>query len=147
VVAAVARTWRTRVRLRRLTAQLASATGDSGLLLTYPTAVGEHTDVSDMPVTPPADPAQTVTPIVRQGRLLAHVVRDPARIDAHQLAGELGPAALLALENERLQAALRVRLDELRSSRARVVATADEERRRLERDLHDGAQQRLLALS
>jgi signal transduction histidine kinase len=52
----------------------------------------------------------------------------------------------LALENERLQAELRAQLNELRESRARIVRTADEERRRLERDLHDGAQQRLLGL-
>jgi signal transduction histidine kinase len=160
VVAALARSWWTRIRLRRLTSQLADvaasgsltaelagATGDASLLLTYPTAAGEHTDVTGTTVKLPTDPARTVTPIVRQGRELAHVVHDPTRVDAQQLRAELGPAALLALENERLQAALRVRLDELRASRTRVVATADEERRRLERDLHDGAQQRLLALS
>jgi signal transduction histidine kinase len=160
VVVALARSWRTRVRLRRLTAQLAdvaasgsltaelaAATGDASLLLTYPTTGGEHTDATGTIVELPTDPAMTVTPIVRQGRELARVIHDPARVDAQQLRAELGPAALLALENERLHAALRVRLDELRASRMRVVATADEERRRLERDLHDGAQQRLLALS
>jgi signal transduction histidine kinase len=57
-----------------------------------------------------------------------------------------GAAARLALENERLQAELRVQLAELRASRARIVTAGDEERRRLERDLHDGAQQRLLSL-
>jgi signal transduction histidine kinase len=160
VVAAVVRSWWTRIRLRRLTAQLAdvaasgsltaelaAATGDASLLLTYPTAVGQHTDVAGRAVSLWTDPARTVTPIVRDGQELAHIVHDPALVDAQQLRAALGPAALLALENERLQAALRVRLDELRASRARVVATADEERRRLERDLHDGAQQRLLALS
>jgi signal transduction histidine kinase len=160
VVAAVARSWWTRVRLRRLTAQLAdvaasgsltaelaAATGDVSLLLTYPTAIGQHTDVTGTTVKLPTDPALTVTPIVREGSEVAHVVHDPARVDGEQLRAALGPAALLALENERLQAALRVRLGELRASRTRVVATADEERRRLERDLHDGAQQRLLALS
>jgi signal transduction histidine kinase len=53
----------------------------------------------------------------------------------------------LALENERLDAALRARVEELRESRSRIVKAADEERRRLERDLHDGAQQRLVALA
>jgi signal transduction histidine kinase len=103
--------------------------------------------VTGTPVELATDQTRTVTPIVRDGRVLARVVHDPARVDARQLRTELGPAALLALENERLQAALRVRLDELRASRVRVVTTADDERRRLERDLHDGAQQRLLALS
>src|SRR5439155_625935 len=55
-------------------------------------------------------------------------------------------AARLALENERLQAEVRARLDELRASRARIVEAGDRERSRLERDLHDGAQQRLVAL-
>jgi signal transduction histidine kinase len=58
----------------------------------------------------------------------------------------VGAAARFALENERLQAQLRAQLAELRESRARVVRVADDERRRLERDLHDGAQQRLLGL-
>ena len=56
-------------------------------------------------------------------------------------------AARLALENERLQADVRARLEELRASRARIVDAGDAERKRLERDLHDGAQQRLVGLS
>jgi signal transduction histidine kinase len=56
-------------------------------------------------------------------------------------------AARLALENERLQAEVRARLEELRASRARIVEAGDAERKRLERDLHDGAQQRLVGLS
>jgi signal transduction histidine kinase len=57
-----------------------------------------------------------------------------------------GSAARFALENERLQAELRTQLVELRESRARIVRAADDERRRIERDLHDGAQQRLLGI-
>jgi signal transduction histidine kinase len=60
---------------------------------------------------------------------------------------ETGAAIRLALENERLQAEVLAQLHDLRESRARIVETGDAERRRLERDLHDGAQQRLLALS
>ena len=60
---------------------------------------------------------------------------------------EIGAAVRLALENERLQAELLAQVEELRISRARIVETGDAERRRLERDLHDGAQQRLLSLS
>ena len=56
-------------------------------------------------------------------------------------------AARLALENERLQAEVRAQLEELRASRARIVDAGDAERKRLERDLHDGAQQRLVALA
>ena len=58
-----------------------------------------------------------------------------------------GAAAALLLENERLDAELRARYDELRASRARLVAAGDAARRRLERDLHDGAQQRFVALA
>jgi signal transduction histidine kinase len=59
----------------------------------------------------------------------------------------IGAAMRLALENERLQAEMLAHLDQLRASRVRIVETGDAERRQLERDLHDGAQQRLLALS
>jgi hypothetical protein len=75
---------------------------------------------------------------------MAALVHDP-----HCSSGGLeaaGAAARLALENERLQAELRAQLVELRASRARIVSAGDDERRRLERDLHDGAQQRLLSL-
>ena len=58
-----------------------------------------------------------------------------------------GAAAALALENQRLEAELRARIEDLRASRARLVEAGDNERRRLERDLHDGAQSRLVALA
>ena len=73
-------------------------------------------------------------------------MHDPVFLDQPALIEAAGSAARFALENERLQAQLRAQLAELRDSRARVVRAADEERRRLERDLHDGAQQRLLGL-
>jgi signal transduction histidine kinase len=72
---------------------------------------------------------------------------DRTALDPARLQREIGPAARLAIENERLQAEVLAQLDDLRASRARIVEAADTERRRLERDLHDGAQQRLLALS
>jgi signal transduction histidine kinase len=80
------------------------------------------------------------------GDRLAAIVHDPALLAQPELLEAAGSAARLALENERLRAELRVQLDELRSSRARIVRAADEERRRLERDLHDVAQQRLLGV-
>jgi len=93
-------------------------------------------------------------PVAGPGRMVTYLTRDGRRIAAVAHGGtgpglesHLGPAIVLGLENERLQAELLVQLDELRASRARIVETADDERRRLERDLHDGAQQRLLALS
>src|SRR4029077_15054002 len=77
---------------------------------------------------------------------LAVIVHDPVFLDQPALLEAAGSAARFALENERLQAALRSQLAELRESRARIVRAGDEERRRLERDLHDGAQQRLLGV-
>ena len=103
-----------------------------------------------------ADPAGQAVPepVAGPGRTVIYLTRDGRRIAAVTHGGtgpglesHLGPAIVLGLENERLQAELLVQLDELRASRARIVETADAERRRLERDLHDGAQQRLLALS
>jgi signal transduction histidine kinase len=78
---------------------------------------------------------------------VAIVVHDAALLEGPALEREIGSAARLAVENERLQAEVLAQLEDLRASRARIVETGDAERRRLERDLHDGAQQRLLALS
>jgi signal transduction histidine kinase len=75
------------------------------------------------------------------------LLHEPGSMLPNDLERELGSAARLAIENERLRADVLSRLHELRASRARIVDTADTERRRLERDLHDGAQQQLLAVS
>ncbi len=93
---------------------------------------------------PAAKSGGTVTRLMRSGRTVAAITHSRA---AAGLESHLGPAIALGLENERLQAELLAQLGELRASRTRIVETADTERRRLERDLHDGAQQRLLALS
>jgi signal transduction histidine kinase len=68
-------------------------------------------------------------------------------LDNPELVEEVASAARLALENERLQAEVRAQLEDLRASRARIIEAGDAERRRLERDLHDGAQQRLVGLT
>ncbi len=80
------------------------------------------------------------------GDELAAMIHDPVLLDQPAFLEAAGSAARLALENERLHAELRSQLGELRQSRARIVRAGDEERRRLERDLHDGAQQRLLGI-
>ena len=80
------------------------------------------------------------------GKELAAMIHDPVLLDQPALLEAAGSAARLALENERLHAELRAQLLELRASRARIVRAGDDERRRLERDLHDGAQQRLLGI-
>ena len=81
---------------------------------------------------------------MRDGRRVALVTHAAG---VAELEREIGAAVRLALENERLQAEVLAQLHDLRVSRTRIVETGDAERRRLERDLHDGAQQRLLALS
>ncbi|HET6713344.1 MAG TPA: histidine kinase [Actinomycetota bacterium] len=93
---------------------------------------------------PTGEPGRSVTTLLHEDRRVA-VVSHLATLP--DLQRELGTAVRLGLENERLQAEVLAQLHELRASRARIVETGDAARRRLERDLHDGAQQRLLALS
>jgi signal transduction histidine kinase len=88
-----------------------------------------------------------VTLVEREGQQVAALVHDASLADDPALVTGVGAAAGLALENERLHLEVREQLEELRASRLRIVEAGDLERRRLERNLHDGAQQRLLALS
>jgi signal transduction histidine kinase len=85
--------------------------------------------------------------IVGGGARVAALVHDSALGDEPELLDAVTAAAAIALQTGRLQAELRANLDELRGSRARIIQAGQEERQRLERDLHDGAQQRLIALS
>ena len=87
------------------------------------------------------------TEVELQGRRIAAIAHDPSLSEEPQLIRTAGAAAALALENQRLAAELRARIEELRASRARVVEAGDAERRRLERNLHDGAQSRLVAVA
>jgi signal transduction histidine kinase len=129
---------------------LARALGDPSLELAFaaPSGAG-FVDASGQPVElPVADRSRIVTRLEREDELLGVLVHDPA-IDTEDpgLVEAVGNAARLALENERLAAEVRAQLEEVRASRARIVQAADAERRRVERDLHDGAQQRLVALA
>jgi signal transduction histidine kinase len=74
-------------------------------------------------------------------------VHDASLVDEPELLDAVTAAAEITLENGRLHAELRARLEELRGSRERVIEVGQKERQRLERNLHDGAQQRLIALS
>jgi signal transduction histidine kinase len=129
-----------------LQSALAEALHDPDLQIAYwLPGTQRYVDASGHAVPEPAaKPRGSVTRLRRNGRTIAAITHSGA---APGLEGHIGPAIALGLENERLQAELLARLEELRASRARIVETADAERRRLERDLHDGAQQRLLALS
>jgi signal transduction histidine kinase len=156
----LARVARTRARLTRLASDLgeapkpgrlrdtlAAALGDPGVDVLYPRhRGGELIDADGRPVeAPPAERA--MAQVARAGRPVALVLHDPALVSEQELMRALGPAARLAVQNEALRAEAMAQLHALQASRARIVETADAARRRLERDLHDGAQQRLLALS
>jgi signal transduction histidine kinase len=95
------------------------------------------------------DPAsgRTWTTVERDGRPVAAIVHDAALDTTSELVQAAAAASSLAIDNERLKADLRARLEELRVSRLRIVEATDAARRRIERDLHDGAQQQLVALA
>ena len=85
--------------------------------------------------------------VARDGQPIAVLLHDPVLEHNAELVASVCAAASLTLENERLQAELRARLLELQASRARLVQATDAERRRIERDLHDGTQQRLVSIA
>jgi signal transduction histidine kinase len=129
-----------------LQAALAHAVDDPQLRIAYWLPESQlYVDADGRPVAEPTvRPGRTLTTLVRESRKIALVSHTAAVPDLERA---IGAAVRLALENERLQAEMLAHLDQLRASRVRIVETGDAERRQLERDLHDGAQQRLLALS
>jgi signal transduction histidine kinase len=86
-----------------------------------------------------------MTEVDRDGRPAAAIVHDAQLAEDPELLQAAGAAALLAQENAELESAWKASLGELADSRARLASAAERERRKLERDLHDGAQQRLVA--
>ncbi len=96
---------------------------------------------------PEHDPSRAVHQVAREGECVAAIIYDASLREAEPHVEAVGAAASLALLNERLEAELRAKVDELRRSRERMLRIGFEERRRLERDLHDGAQQRLVAMA
>src|SRR4051812_35038232 len=126
---------------------LARALADPDLELAYPLGEGRQVDAAGQAIELSQVEGRAVTPLVRGGRPVAVLGHRAALLDDPGLLEEVGTTARLALDHERLEAELRAQLEALRASRARAVETGDAERRRLERDLHDGAQQRLVVLS
>ena len=127
----------------RLREKLARMLHDESVEVAYPLKDGGLVDAFGRPLALGGQ----MTPLVREGETVALLSHRPGLLGDPALAEEVATAARLALENERLQAEVRAQLEQLRRSRTRVIATGDAERRRLERDLHDGAQQRLVGLS
>jgi signal transduction histidine kinase len=95
---------------------------------------------------PPSAPGRVTVPIERGARPLAQVVHGPLSTEHEQLLRQLVEAGGLAIEIAALRVELRRQLAEVEASRARIVAAGNAERRRIERDLHDGAQQRLVSI-
>jgi signal transduction histidine kinase len=128
---------------------LADALGDPSLSLAYwVPEQGRYVDAAGHAVELP-DPAgdTACAQVSHEGQPVAMICHDASLDTEPELVATVGAAASLALENERLNVELRARVEELRASRTRIVQAADDERRRLERDLHDGAQQRLVSLA
>lgn len=130
----------------RVRAALADALDDPMLDLYFRLPHGGYVDVRGRPVAAPAADGRAHTRIERDGGELALLVHDPT-VAEPELVTAVVAAARLALENARLHASQRTQLAQARASRARLVAAADVERRRIQRDLHDGAQHKLLAAS
>jgi signal transduction histidine kinase len=104
-------------------------------------------DVGRPIVLPAEDGTRAVTRLEHDGEPVAALIHDSSLREEPQLVEAVAAAARLALENARLGAEVQAQLTTVKESRARIVAAADEERRRIERDIHDGAQQRLVALA
>ncbi|HWM09092.1 MAG TPA: sensor histidine kinase [Solirubrobacteraceae bacterium] len=128
---------------------LAKTMGDPGLVVArWQPDRGTYTDADGRSVALPANgDDRRVALVDADGRRMAALVYDASLDDDPELVEAITMATGVALENEHLQAEAQARLVELRASRERIVAAGDAERRRLERNLHDGAQQRLVAIS
>jgi signal transduction histidine kinase len=109
---------------------------------------GTYADLDGQAVELPDESSPYATTLIdRNGEHVAALIHDQSLDDEPELLGAVTAAAGIALENGRLQAEQKAHLEELKGSRARVIEAGELERQRLERNLHDGAQQRLIALS
>jgi signal transduction histidine kinase len=129
--------------------ELARALGDPSVELAYWLPESQrYVDADGRELgLPLSRPDRAVTEVEREGRRIAAIIHDPALLDDIGQVRAAGAAAGLALANERLEAELRAKVEQLSISSARIVESGDVARRRIERDLHDGAQQRLVSLA
>jgi signal transduction histidine kinase len=126
---------------------LATILRDPQLQLAYPVGNGDHIDARGRHVDVRPREGRTTTPIVREGSPVAMIEHDARLLGDPSEIDEVVAAARLGLDHERLQAEARAQLEALRAARRRIVEAGDAHRKQLERDLHDGAQQHLIALS
>jgi signal transduction histidine kinase len=133
----------------RLGDALARALGDDSLqLVTWSDTVGRYVDARLRPIELPDDErGRAVTLIERQGAPVAALIHDVALREDPGLVNAIVAAVRLTIDNDRLASTIEEQLAEVAASRSRMLAAGDEERRRIERDLHDGAQQRLVAIA
>jgi len=133
----------------RLRDALANALGDPTLQVAYWSSTEDRfVDAAGEPMDLPEDGTrQAVTLLERNGVPEAAIIHDAILLEEPGLIASVASAMRLAVENDRLTAEVEAQLQEVRASRARIVEAGDLERRRVERDLHDGAQQRLVSLS
>jgi signal transduction histidine kinase len=135
-----------RPSFRELEGLLRKPLGDPGLRLGFWRAESsDWVDAEDAPLAPPG-PGQAATEVDRDGRAAIEIVHDEQLSEDPELLQSAGAVALMALENAELDTAWKQALRNLRDSRARLSNASDDERRRLAQDLHDGAQQRLVAI-
>jgi signal transduction histidine kinase len=140
---------RSHSRQEELRDLIAATLGDPTVELAYwrPARGGNWVDAAGLPVALPAERSGRCITEIRDGdRRVAAIVHDPALREQRSFVESVGAYALVWDDNIRLAAEVEASLREVRESRARILAAADDERRRIERDLHDGAQQRLVAL-
>ena len=128
---------------------LSATLSDPELRIAYPLAGGRSVDAAgrDLDLAPNPAAGREVTPIVRDGQVVALLEHRAEVLELPDTVHEVVRAARLGLEHERLQAETRAQLADLTAARKRIVAAATDERQHLERDLHDGAQQQLIAIS
>jgi signal transduction histidine kinase len=133
----------------RLRDALANALGDPSLQVAYwAPSQDRFVDAAGEPIVLPGDASgQAVTVLERNGAREAAIIHDAILLEEPGLIASVASAMRLAVENDRLTGEVEAQLREVRASRARIVEAGDRERRRIERDLHDGAQQRLISLS
>jgi signal transduction histidine kinase len=133
----------------RLRAVVADALDDPTLELAFEVSRGSgfFVDSRGDPIDPTSPvPGRSATPLQRHSHTVAYILHDAALETDPELVTAAGQSVLVVLESGRLESELRSRTEELRRSSGRIVAAGEAERRKIERDLHDGAQQRLTAI-
>ncbi len=134
---------------RRLERALAVALGDPSLrLFVYDRGARQWRDSNGTAAALPTEnDGRAITRLASDGQDMAAIAHDDALREDPALVGAATAVLRLAIENERLTADVRAQLAEVRASRARILEAAQQERTRIERDLHDGVQQRLLSVA